>query len=583
MKGGFYVKLAWTGVRKNKRLYLPYILTCTGMVMMFYIVSFLSGSNVLRGIPGGDTVQAMLGLGCSVIGVFALIFLFYTNSFLMRRRKKEFGLYNILGMGKWNLARVLFWESLLIAHIALAGGLAAGMLLSKFAELGMVNLLAADVTFSLTVEPKAVLATIGLYAAIFGLIFLNALRQIHLTNPINLLHSENAGEKPPKANWILALAGALLLAGAYYLAVSIEDPVSALIWFFAAVILVVIATYLLFVAGSVAICRVLQKKKRYYYKTNHFVSISSMVYRMKRNGAGLASICILCTMVLVMLSTTVCLYIGVEDGLRTRYPRNINLDATISDLPELKAEKMQPVRDTVAQTAGNFGLEPENVLDYRMAAFAGPVKDGRIYTDDTSFYAFQLNALGDYYQIFIVPLEDYNRLMGQNETLQPGEALIYTTKTMVYDGNTIAINDAAPLSIKKVIPDFADNGVDAMQIVPSLYVFVPNFEEVVEPLLGLKTDRGDNVAELHWIYSFDLNCDDGTQIQMQDQLMERFEQLSVPGSNQGYSVLCEGVAKERSGFYGLYGGALFPGDPFGRGVPVRRGFNYVLQTDFRRI
>ena len=201
MKKGFYSKLAWTGIRKNKKLYTPYFLTCIGMVMMFYIVSFLSTSKVLKEIKGGDTMQSMLMLGCGVIGVFALIFLFYTNSFLIRRRKKEFGLYNILGMGKWNLARVLLWESIIIAVISLGVGLLAGIILSKFAELGMVNILAGDATFSLNVEPIAIVQTLILFAVIFVLILLNTLRQIHLTNPIELLHSENTGERPPKANW----------------------------------------------------------------------------------------------------------------------------------------------------------------------------------------------------------------------------------------------------------------------------------------------------------------------------------------------------------------------------------------------
>ncbi len=261
MKKGFYLKLAWTGIRKNKKLYLPYLLTCIGMVMMFYIVSFLSTSQVLREMKGGDTMQSMLMLGYQVIGVFALIFLFYTNSFLIRRRKTEFGLYNILGMGKRNLARVLLWESLIITVISLAAGLLSGMILSKFAELGMVNILQGDTTFSFHIEPIAIIQTLILFAVIFTLILLNTLRQIHLTNPIQLLHSENAGEKPPKANWFFALVGVFLLGCAYYLAVTIENPVVALLWFFVAVIMVIVATYLLFISGSVTICRMLQEEK----------------------------------------------------------------------------------------------------------------------------------------------------------------------------------------------------------------------------------------------------------------------------------------------------------------------------------
>ena len=350
MKTLFYPRLAWMGIWKNKRLYIPYILASMGMVMMFYIVAFLYTSKVLQSVSGGDVMQQMLGLGLSVISVFSLLFLFYTNSFLNRRRKKEFGLYNILGMGKWNLARIMVWESLMSAVCSLAGGLIAGIVFSKFAELGMVNLLHGEVSFMLTLGAKAILETLKRFSVIFLLLLLYSLWQLRLASPMELLRSENAGERPPKANWLLALAGVVILGAAYYMAVTIKEPIDAMLWFFVAVIMVIIATYLLFIAGSVTICRILQKNKNYYYKTNHFVSVSSMVYRMKRNGAGLASICILCTMVLVMLSGTVCLYIGTEDSLRTRYPRNINLDATAGSIDLLENRKTDEIRELAAQT-----------------------------------------------------------------------------------------------------------------------------------------------------------------------------------------------------------------------------------------
>lgn len=557
MKRGFYAKLAFTGIRKNKRLYVPYILTCIGMVMMFYIVAFLSYSPVLTGIPGGDTLQMILSLGTGVVGVFALIFLFYTNSFLMRRRKKEFGLYNILGMGKGNLARVLLWESLMIAAVALGGGLLAGIALSKIAELGMVNLLQGEVGFSLTLEPEAILQALLLFGVIFLLILLNTLRQIHLSNPIALLHSENVGEKPPKANWILALMGAVILAAAYYLAVTIESPVETLLWFFVAVIMVIIATYMLFVAGSVVICKVLQKKKGYYYKTSHFVSVSSMVYRMKRNGAGLASICILCTMVLVMLSSTVCLYIGTEDSIRSRYPRNINLDVTVEDLNDMDSKKMDTIRTLSEKVVSENGQSTNNILDYQVAAFAGYMKNGIIETDSSHLVDFQLDYYSDVWQVFLVPLSDYNRLMGEDETLNPDEVLIYTTKSTEYQYNTIAFGDREPLKVKKVVPTFADNGVDAMQVIPSLYIFISDFNATVEPLLSITDLRDQQLIEMHWFYGFDLSGNDAIQIAIQDQLEAAIGQTGLLTDN--FHINCEGAAKERSGFYGLYGGLFFLG------------------------
>ena len=583
MKTLFYPRLAWMGIWKNKRLYIPYILASMGMVMMFYIVAFLYTSKVLQSVSGGDVMQQMLGLGLSVISVFSLLFLFYTNSFLNRRRKKEFGLYNILGMGKWNLARIMVWESLMSAVCSLAGGLIAGIVFSKFAELGMVNLLHGEVSFMLTLGAKAILETLKRFSVIFLLLLLYSLWQLRLASPMELLRSENAGERPPKANWLLALAGVVILGAAYYLAVTIKEPIDAMLWFFVAVIMVIIATYLLFIAGSVTICRILQKNKNYYYKTNHFVSVSSMVYRMKRNGAGLASICILCTMVLVMLSGTVCLYIGTEDSLRTRYPRNINLDATAGSIDLLENRKTDEIRELAAQTiqmesgkdsagslkdnqetvdksaAGGEGLQAENILDYRAAEFSGYINGGKIYTDDTGIYAFQAGSYSDIWQIFVVPVEDYNCLMGQEETLEPGEVLLYTTKAE-YDEDSISINDGETMKVNKKVPEFVDNGVDAMQVIPSMYLFVPDLEETISPLEGLTTESGNQVVGLHWLYGFDLDCKDEVQIRIQDQLETSLSELSMSlEEGQEFYVTCEGVARERVGFYGIYGGLFFLG------------------------
>ena len=434
MKSMFYPKLAWMGIRKNSRLYIPYILASMGMVMMYYIVAFLNTSSALQSVPGGEVMQSMLGFGMYVIAAFSLLFLFYTNSFLNRRRKKEFGLYNILGMGKWNLAKILVSESVMSAVISMGGGLLAGITFSKFAELGMVNLLMGEAKFSFSLGAEAILETLKWFSIIFLVILLQTLWQIRGESAMELLHSENAGEKPPKANWLLALTGLVILAAAYYLAVSIENPIEALLWFFVAVIMVIVATYLLFIAGSVTICRILQKNKSYYYKTRHFVSISSMIYRMKRNGAGLASICILCTMVLVMLSGTVCLYAGTEDSLRNRYPRNIMIDASFRSMEAMESGVMDRVREAAGQAVsaeGDGTLITENVLDYPLVDFSCIMAEGQFRTHDENASAFQMSDYADAWQIFLVPLEDYNRMMDQKEALAPGEVLIYTTNVIM--------------------------------------------------------------------------------------------------------------------------------------------------------
>ena len=559
MKKGLYRRLAWTGIKNNGKLYIPYILTCIGTVMMCYIISFLSTSSTFAAIRGGDTVQVFLGMGFGVMAVFSLIFLFYTNSFLIRRRKKEFGLYNILGLGKRHLAKVMILETLMIAGITISGGLFLGILLSKFSELFMIKVLGGTGSYTFIIDPVSVKNTILLFLGIFLLVFLNTLRQIHLTNPIQLLHSEQSGEKPPKANWLAAALGVLLLGGAYYLAVTIQDPVTAIAVFFLAVVMVIVATYLLFIAGSVALCRVLQKNKRYYYKTNHFVSVSSMVYRMKRNGAGLASICILCTMVLVMISSTTCLYVGAEDSLRNRYPRNISLDVILDETEFFEGAHTEAAKDRIRTVLDRNGVEEEDVLEYRTAAFGARIQGDQINLDQEDL-ASTVNT-EDIWQIFLVSVSDYNRLMGKNEELSPGEAIVYTTKEMTYDEDEIHIGDLETLKIAGHADGFVDNSVDSMQIFPTMYLFVPDIKEIIEPLKDLTWGSNDEpLLSLHWYYGFDLPCEDEVQMRIQDQITHQISELTSSMDESTYfRYSLEGVARERADFYGIYAGLFFLG------------------------
>lgn len=554
MKKGIYSRLALTGIKKNKKLYIPYILTCIGMVMMFYIITFLSSSDMMMNYPGGETMRGILGFGVYVIGFFAVIFLFYTNSFLVRRRKKEFGLYNILGMGKRNIARVMLWETLFIGAFSIAVGMALGVLFSKLAELVMVNIMSMDVTFGVTIDYKAIYYTVVLFAVIFFLILLNSLRQVHLSNPIALLHSENAGEKPPKANWFFAVLGVLILGCAYYLAVTIKDPVTTLAAFFFAVIMVIIATYLIFISGSVAFCKILQKKKNYYYKTNHFVSVSSMSYRMKRNGAGLASICILCTMVLVMISSTVCLYLGKEDSLRERYPRNINVTMTSQIYSDLISQDANSIAKMSIETAENMGYKPVNAIDYTMLSFVSYIRDGEIVFDDGE-NGFNY-VTSDLWQIFIVSLDDYNRLTGSQENLDEDEVMIYTSKDMDYNYDVLKIKGQEPLNIKKVVTDFENNGVDTMQIIPALYIFVPDLELQTEMI----SEQSENtIGNINRFVGYDLDATDQQQTDVFDEIYDWLRTSQIENADSSMYVYVEGSANEKLEFFGLYGGLFFLG------------------------
>ena len=547
MKTLFYPKLAWDGIRKNKQLYAPYIMTCIGMVMMYYIIYYLSSTPAMEDMPGAATICSMLSMGSGVIAVFSLLFLFYSNSFLMRRRKREFGLYNILGMGKGNISRILLWESLLVAVLALLGGVSLGIAFSKLFELLLVNMMEGKVRLDFTVSVEGVLSTLLIFGGIFLLLFINALCQISLSKPVELLRSESAGEKPPKANWLAGVLGLIILAAAYVLAVTTDDPVATLAIFFVAVIMVICATYLLFIFGSVVLCRMLQKNKKYYYKPNHFVSVSTMTYRMKRNGAGLASICILLTMVLVMLSSTVALFVGTEDTLHIRYPKDVNLEVKLGTVQDAGEEGQ--IRSEVQTVLDRHLATPEKAYDYRSIATSGFLQGGTLYNNPDALEGFQQNADSEVVLTFFVPLSDYNRLMGEEQTLEEGEALIYPFRTE-YTQPTFQVKGGEVYQVKEVVDAFVDNGDAAMTIYPSLFVFVPDLEMTAASLEALGGSPGNGILQYYWYYAFDLDLPAAEQIEIYHELQD----ADIPASGE-----LECLEVERADFYGLFGGLLFLG------------------------
>ena len=542
-------------MRKNSKLYLPYSLACIGMTAMFYILMHLADSPALKLIPSSASVTATLSLGSFVMGVFSLLFLFYTNSFLVRRRFKEFGLYNVLGMNKGNISRVLAWEALINALISLAGGLFLGIALSKLAELGLVNIMGGDTDLDLRISVKALEFTVMFFCGIFLLIYLNSLIKIRRSSASELVKSENFGEKPPRANWLFGLAGIVILAAAYYIAVSIKTPLTALSLFFIAVIMVIVATYLIFIAGSVWICRLLQKNKRYYYKKNHFVSVSSMVYRMKRNGAGLASICILATMVLVMISSTTCLYFGAEDALRDRYPRDISISASYSGLDSMTDENISALRGEISAAVG--GAETENILDYRCASLVGSLENGILDLSEASIYSTAMTTYDYVAEVYIVPLADYNAIAGTNESLGSDEAMIYAYR-MDYTDKTFAVDELVSFRVKKVLDSFPIADGSAMaSIAPTVFVIVPDFADTVAKLGGAVSSSGDEPASLSWNYAFDTPVSDEEETAMCERIGERLSECSESGGYLYYSR--ESLAANRADFYGMFGGLFFLG------------------------
>ena len=558
MKRGLYARLAWTGMVKNKRLYLPYGLSAAGMVLMFYILTGLSGSPVLEHMSGGGSSAIILRLGTVVIAVFALIFLFYTHSFLIRRREREFGLYNVLGMGKGSIARILLWETAITYGLTTGTGLLLGVVLYKLAELGMVRLLRVPVTYTLTVSVSSLLAAAALFAVIHTLILLNSLRQLHGVSAVGLLRSESVGEKPPRAQWVLTAAGMVLLGAAYALSLSIKEPLAALLWFFAAVIMVILATYLLFISGSVTLCRGLQRNKKYYYRPQHFVSVASMTYRMKRNGAGLASVCILATMVLVMISSTTCLYVGQEDAVNARYPRD--MDVAVygrSDHPLDEAEAEQ-LRQGVESTVFNFGGQTSNVAAYREISVSGLPDGGDLRLGIAGASAADSTHV---IHIYFVPLEEYNAVTGQSLTLEDGQVYVAALRTE-FHSDTLSIDGGMTRHVmKREIPALV--GAAVADITPSLTVVVPDFEQFVPELQSYLTNKYGWYPTATWHYAFDTDLPenqqgniDGVTPNLKDALDDY---LSGVSSDWGVGVSVESKAGNRADFYGTYGGLFFLG------------------------
>lgn len=553
MRINVYPKLAWEGIRKNKRLYVPYIAMGALMVMMFYLLRFLQDSPVIGVMRGAVTLSTVLPMGYAVIAIFSIIFLFYTNSFLIRQRYREFGLYNILGMNKQNVCMIMAWESIFVGGLAIVTGLAAGILLSKGAELVLFNLVHMDISFDLRISAVSVFYTITGYIIIYLILLLNSVIKVWFAKPLDLLKSNKVGEKMPKRTWVYAAVGMVLLGAAYYLAVSIKEPLTALTYFFLAVIMVIIGTYALFMAGSVVLCRILQKNKRYYYQPNHFISVSSMMYRMKRNGAGLASICILLTMVLVMLSSTTSLYFGIEDSLVGRYPHSVNVVVGFSDVEDLNSENLKKLYEAVRENSP----EVKETDCYTVGGTSGLFSDQGINLDVTSVDV----SINDYEQVGtlqVMSLEEYNRLCDADETLNADECLLYANR-ITYDSDTFTIVDGSSYKVKKMLDNCVKDGDLDSMMNPSMIMVVPDFEECLKTVSDFRTRTEGTVMALRWKCGYDVESTE-QETKEAEAIEESLARLSETKSVDGlifYSV--DSREDNRESFYDLNGSLFFLG------------------------
>lgn len=413
MNSFFYSRLALGNIKKNGKSYVPYMLTCIIGIMIFYIMLTISWDPNVMKLPGGAILQTLLLMGCAIVGIFAGIFFFYTNSFLIKNRKKELALFNILGMAKRHLGRMMLVETLFTSLFSLIVGILAGVLLGRMVFMAVLKVLRVSIPIDYKFSPSAALITLGVFGAIFLVVLLCNLGRVQLSSPMQLLGGSKQGEKEPKTKWLLAVIGLLTTGIGYYIALTVESPIEALVNFFMAVILVIIGTYCLFTAGSIAFLKMLRKNKDYYYQTSHFTAVSGMLYRMKRNAAGLASICILSTMVLVVISTTVSMQAGAAGVISSLFPNDIQ----IRSYELLKPDAKKALDDKIEKGLQEANVKPKVVTRYDAFVVSG-------YRTDTRFAPSQMNGTkGKMVQMYYIALKE-SSLAEKYGTLEKDEILV---------------------------------------------------------------------------------------------------------------------------------------------------------------
>ncbi|MDW7660345.1 MAG: FtsX-like permease family protein [Bacillota bacterium] len=532
----FYTKMAIGNIGKNRKIILPYLIMSVGIISMFYIMHAIAVNEGLASLPGAMSIIAILFFGTVVIGIFSSIFMFYTNSFLIKQRKKEIGLYNILGLEKKHIAKMLSIETLFIALTALALGLFGGIVLSKLMFMILLKLLGFDVTLKFTISGISILVSVVLFGGIFLSTLLFNIGHIHLARPIELLKGGNLGEREPKSKWIMALIGAISLGAGYYIAQTVESPLEAIFMFFIAVVLVMIGTYLLFTTGSIVMLKILRRNKDFYYKTKNFTSVSGMIYRMKQNAVGLANICILSTAVLVSLSTTVSLYMGMEDVLESRYPHEIGIM-----IPDGIPENQEKVTAMVHRLADERNVELEHFNTVRTKGFPTVVEGNEFTVDLENGFDYKMSF------VQLVPLEDFNLLENSSTSLQENEVLIYTNLEML--GLESIVVGGNEFLVKEELSDSLLEPKTESALAMNIYVVV------------------EDIETLHHIYN--------TIYSEEDQTLDYISSIDVAGTEEAelafnygvyggiaefdFAVRADSRMLSKDSFLSAYGGFLFLG------------------------
>ena len=552
MHKGIFSRLAKQNIRNNKSTYIPYMITCIFCVAMIYMMEFLRDCPTLdQAVRQADEVRMIVFTGEIVVEIFCIIFLIYSNSFLMKRRQKEIGLYNILGLERNHIGIVMFLETIITSIGSLAGGVAAGIIGSKLALLLLLKLLHIPSVLGFYISVKGIFTCLFMFGIVFLMILFLNLAKIHLSRPVELLRGNNTGEKEPVAKWLMALIGFICLGAGYYLAVTTESPIKAITIFLLAVILVMAGTYLLFTAGSIVILKFLRRRKSFYYRTGNFISISGMLYRMKQNAIGLASICILSTGVLLMISMTVSIYFGINDIMLNRYPYDVDMSVT-----SISEKECQTAIEAFEKAIADNKVPVEKSVEEIYLDIVCSKNGDQILIKPT-------NTIRNSDSILVLSLlnqAEYERLTGISANLNDGEIFAWYPSAVQKDSVTV---DETEFTVKKWLDkNPLTCGEDAVSDNAVLVVTDEDFKKFddmrTEMYKGVSSAPAGEDLTLH--LGLDITGSETDKIDFGTPVMEDVKDLRKNGGLSENSWITSGIRQqEYESYYADNGSLLFIG------------------------
>ena len=552
MHKGIFSRLAKQNIRNNKSTYIPYMITCIFCIAMIYMMEFLRDCPTLdQAVRQADEVRMIVFTGEIVVEIFCIIFLIYSNSFLMKRRQKEIGLYNILGMERNHIGIVMFLETIITSIGSLAGGIAAGIIGSKLALLLLLKLLHIPSVLGFYISVKGIFTCLFMFGIIFLMILFLNLAKIHLSRPVELLRGNNTGEKEPAAKWLMALIGFICLGAGYYLAVTTESPIKAITIFLLAVILVMAGTYLLFTAGSIVILKFLRRRKSFYYRTGNFISISGMLYRMKQNAIGLASICILSTGVLLMISMTVSIYFGMNDIMLNRYPYDVDMSVT-----SISEEECQTAIEAFEKAIADNKVPVEKSVEEIYLDIVCSKNGDQILIKPA-------NTIRNSDSVLVLSLlnqAEYERLTGISANLNDGEIFAWYPSAVQKDSVTV---DETEFTVKKWLDkNPLTCGEDAVSDNAVLVVTDEDFKKFdemrTEMYKGVSSAPAGEDLTLH--LGLDITGSETEKIEFGTPVMETVKDLKKSGVLSENAWIISGIRQqEYESYYADNGSLLFIG------------------------